>query len=152
MTTQWFKYSVERVPGEFECLARAMKKNRVRQQEFAILLRLLSTRFASGSGESQMLRDASRTAQSKGKRLRDLLLDLDYRIAKSKYRHPSFLIRFHLIKLMPRRLMVAWLSRVMEKSVRARLVEPFGKGQRTGKCNERQRTSMNTSERQCIAR
>jgi hypothetical protein len=118
-----------------------MKKNRVRQQEFAILLRLLSTRFASGSGESQMLRDASRTAQSKGKRLRDLLLDLDYRIAKSKYRHPSFLIRFHLIKLMPRRLMVAWLSRVMEK------VCGLGSSSLSGKVNERV-NATNVNERQ----
>jgi hypothetical protein len=99
MTTQWFKYSVERVPGEFECLARAMKKNLVRQREFSILLRLLSTRFASGSNESQMLRDASRTARNKGRRLRDLLSDLNYRIPKSKCRHPSFLIRSHLIKI-----------------------------------------------------
>jgi hypothetical protein len=152
MTTQWFKYSVERVPGEFECLARAMKKNLVRQREFSILLRLLSTRFASGSNESQMLRDASRTARNKGRRLRDLLSDLNYRIPKSKCRHPSFLIRSHLIKLMPPRLMVAWLSRIMEKSVRARLVGPFGKAQRKGKCDERQRTSINASERQCIVR
>ena len=138
MTIQWLQSPAERVPREFECLARAMRKNLVRQYEFAILLRLLSTQFASRSNESQMLRDASRTARIKGKRLRELLSDLNYRTGKPEPRHPSFLIWFHLIRLMPPRLMVAWLSRVMEKRVRARPL---------AKANERQRTSMNNNER-----
>jgi hypothetical protein len=76
MTTQCCKSPAKQVPGSFACLALAMQKNLIRQYEFAILLRLLSSQFPPRSIESHTLRIASRTARNKGTKLRNLLTNL----------------------------------------------------------------------------
>jgi len=129
MKSHWFTSPIERDSGEFECLALAMKRNRVCQLEFALLLRLLSNRFPLESDESRVLRVASFAARSKGKRLTDLLRDLRYGIAKPKQRRPILLIWVYLTKLMPPALMVALLNQVMEKQVHTRILDPFRKGE-----------------------
>ena len=130
MKSLWFSCPTERDSGEFEGLARAMKKNRGSQFEFALLLRLLSDRFPLRSLESRALRVSSCTARSKGERLTDLLRDLRYGIFKPKHRRLSFLLWVYLIKLMPPQLMVAWLNQVMEKQVHTRILDLFRKGSR----------------------
>jgi hypothetical protein len=129
MKSQWLTRPSERDSGEFEGLARAMNRNRVRQFEFALLLRLFSKRFPWESSQSRALRVASFAARSKGKRLTDLLRDLRYGIVEPKHRRPSLLVWVYLKKLMPPPLMVAWLNQVMEKQVHARILDPFRKGQ-----------------------
>jgi hypothetical protein len=125
----WFSRPTERDSGEFECLARAMKKNRVSQFEFALLLRLLSGRFPLGSRQRRALRVASNTAQRKGERLTDLLQDLQYVLFKPRNRRLALLVWIYFTKLMPPKLVVAWLNQTMEKQVHTRILDLFRKGE-----------------------
>jgi hypothetical protein len=125
MTSQCFKSPAQQFPQSFECLARAMKKNFVRQYEFAVLLRLLSSQFTPLSSESQTLRIASRTARNKGSKLKNLLTSLGWSLAKPKHTHPAFLIWFRLVKSSPPRLTILLLSLVAGKRLRARLLDDF---------------------------
>ena len=125
MTTQCCKSPAKQIPGSFAGLARVMQKNLVRQYEFAVLLRLLSSQFPSRSVESHTLRIASRTARNKGTKLRNLLTNLGWNPAKPKHSSPAFLLWFHLVKLSPPRLMILSLSLVTEKRLRGRLLDDF---------------------------
>jgi hypothetical protein len=125
MTTQCCKSPAKQVPGSFACLALAMQKNLIRQYEFAILLRLLSSQFPPRSIESHTLRIASRTARNKGTKLRNLLTNLGWNPAKPKPTSPAFLLWFHLVKSSPPRLMILSLSLVTEKRLRGRLLDDF---------------------------
>lgn len=148
MTSQWFSRPTERNSGEFESLARAMKKNRVSQFEFALLLRLLAKRFPFESDESRVLRVAACIARSKGKRLTDRLLDLRYRLLKPKHRRPSLLVWVYLIRSMPPPLMVARLNRVMEKRVHTRIPDPIRQSQPQTKSRRFPRHSAGTLPQQ----
>jgi hypothetical protein len=152
MKSQWLSRPIERGSGEFENLARAMKRNRVCQFEFALLLRLLSNRFPWESHESRALRVASFTARRKGKRLTDLLRDLRYGIVELKRRRPSLLVCVYLTKLMPSPLVVAWLNQVMEKQVYARILDSFRKGQPRNKSSRLPGPSPSRLPRQQVCR
>jgi hypothetical protein len=78
MTTQCCNSPANQVPGTFARLARVMQKNFIRQYEFAVLLRLLSSQYPPRSVESHTLRIASRTARNKGTKLRNLLTNLGW--------------------------------------------------------------------------
>jgi hypothetical protein len=112
-------------PTTFRSLARLMQRNIVRQCEFAILLRILSSQFAARSVENQRLRIAAHTARNKGAKLRDLLNDIGWAPTKPKHRHPVFLIWFHLAKSCPPHLMIPFLTLAVERRVRARLLDTF---------------------------
>jgi hypothetical protein len=125
MTTQCCKSPAKQIHGSFACLARVMQKNLIRQYEFAVLLRLLSSQFPPRSIESQTLRIASRTARNKGTKLRNLLTNLGWNPAKPKHSNPAFLLWFHLVKSSPPRLMILSLSLVTGKRLRGRLLDDF---------------------------
>jgi hypothetical protein len=125
MTTQCCKSPAKQVPGSFECLARVMQKNFIRQYDFAVLLRLLSSQFSPRSIESHTLRIASRTARNKGTKLRNLLTDLGWNPAKPKHKRLAFLLWFHLVKSSSPRLMILSLRLVTGKRLRGRLLDEF---------------------------
>jgi hypothetical protein len=125
MTTQRCNSPAKQVPGTFARLARVMQKNFIRQYEFAVLLRLLSSQYPSRSVESHTLRIASRTARNKGTKLRNLLTNLGWNPAKPKHTHPAFVLWFHLAKSTPPRLMILSLSLVTGKRLRGRLLDDF---------------------------
>jgi hypothetical protein len=125
MTTQCCKSPAKQVPGSFERLARVMQKNFIRQYEFAVLLRLLSSQFHPRSIESHTLRIASRTARNKGTKLRNLLTNLGWNPAKPNHARLAFLLWFHLVKSSPPRLMILLLSLVTGKRLRGRLLDDF---------------------------
>src|SRR5260370_38442520 len=125
MTTQRCQSPAQQVPGSFACLARVMQKNLIRQSEFAVLLRLLSSQFPPRSSESHTLRIASRTARNKGTKLRNLLTHLGWNPANPKHTRLAFLLWFHLVKSSPPRLMILSLSLVTGKRVPGRLVDDF---------------------------
>ena len=125
MTTQRCNSPAKQVPGTFARLARVMQKNFIRQYEFAVLLRLLSSQYPSRSVESHTLRIASRTARNKGTKLRNLLTNLGWNPAKPKHTSPVFLLWFHLVKSSPPRLMILSLSLVTEQRLRGRLLDDF---------------------------
>jgi hypothetical protein len=125
MTTQCCNSPANQVPGTFARLARIMQKNFIRQYEFAVLLRLLSSQYPPRSTESHTLRIASRTARNKGTKLRNLLTNLGWNPARPKHASPAFALWFHLVKSTPPRLMILSLSLVTGKRLRGRLLDDF---------------------------
>jgi len=125
MTTQCFSSPANQVPGTFARLAQVMQKNFIRQYEFAVLLRLLSSQYPPRSVESHTLRIASRTARNKGTKLRNLLTNLGWNPARPKHIRPAFVLWFHLVKSTPPRLMIRLLSLVTGKRLRGRLLDDF---------------------------
>jgi hypothetical protein len=125
MTTQCCNSPANQVPGTFAHLARIMQKNFIRQYEFAVLLRLLSSQYPPRSTESHTLRIASRTARNKGTKLRNLLTNLGWNPARPKHASPGFALWFHLVKSTPPRLMILSLSLVTGKRLRGRLLDDF---------------------------
>ena len=120
-----FQMQTGRYQGGFRNSACAMRKNSVRQHEFAMLLRLLSSRFRTGSAERRILRQASSTAQCKENKLRKLLLNLGWSARVKRPRTLRFLICFQLTKLAPIPVAILWLILMTAKPVRARLLDPF---------------------------
>ena len=110
---------------EFWCLARAMKRNSVRQHEFATFLRLLSFRLAPGSTSHRILRSASRTARCKEAKLGQLLLNLGWNARKPRPRTLRFIIWSRLTKSAPVPLMILLLTLFTAKPIRGRLLDPF---------------------------
>ena len=125
MPSQWLDTSAEQVGVRFECLGRAMKKNSARQHEFAILLRLLSSRFDPRSTEHQALRLASQTTQNKSTKLRNLMADLGRQLSKPGRARPIFLIWFRPAQLAPSWLTIPLLRLVTEKPIRGRSLDAF---------------------------
>ena len=110
---------------EFRCLAYSMRRNSVRQHEFATFLRLLSSRFAPGSNEHGILRSASRTARCKEAKLRQLLLDLGWETRKRRLHTLRFIFWSNLSQSAPVPLMILLLTLFTAKPVRGRLLDPF---------------------------
>jgi hypothetical protein len=125
MTTQCCNSPTKQVPGTFASLARVMQKNFIRQYEFAVLLRLLSSQYPPRSFESHTLRIASRTARNKGTKLRNLLINLGWNPVRPKHTGSVFALWFHLAKSTPPRLMILSLSLVVGKRLRGRLLDDF---------------------------
>jgi hypothetical protein len=125
MTTQCCKSPANQVPGTFAHLARVMQKNFIRQYEFAVLLRLLSSQYSPRSVESHTLRIASHTARNKGTKLRNLLTNLGWNPARPKHPRPAFVLWFHLVKSTPPQLMIRLLSLGTGKRLRGRLLDDF---------------------------
>ena len=125
MNTQCGNSPTKQAPGTFARLARVMQKNFIRQYEFAVLLRLLSSQYPPWSFESHTLRMASRTARNKGTKLRNLLTNLGWNPVRSKHTRPAFVVWFHLTKSTPPRLIILSLSLVMGKRLRGRLLDDF---------------------------
>jgi hypothetical protein len=113
-------------PREFQCLARAMQKNSVRQHEFATFLRLLSSRLAPESNERRILRWASRTARCKEAKLRQMLLYLGWSARKALRRTLRFILWSKLTKSAPVPLTILLLTLFTAKPVRGRTLDPFG--------------------------
>jgi hypothetical protein len=111
--------------GGFRHLACAMQTNSVRQHEFATLLRLLSSRFASGTTERRMLRLAANTARCKENKLKRLLVNLGWKARIKRTRILRFLICFKLAKSAPVPVTILLLTLIIAKPVRARLLDPF---------------------------
>jgi len=112
-------------PSEFRCLAYSMQRNSVRQHEFAIFLRLLSSRFVPGSNEHWILRSASRTARCKEAKLRQLLLNLGWDTRKRRQRTQRFVFWSKLTQFSPISLVILLLTLFIAKPVRGRLLDPF---------------------------
>jgi len=110
---------------DFRCLAYSMQRNSVRQHEFATFLRLLSSRFASGSNAHRILRSASRTARCKEAKLRQMLLSLGWDTRKRRQRTLQFIFWSELTKFAPVPLMILLLTLFTAKPVRGRLLDPF---------------------------
>jgi hypothetical protein len=125
MTTQCCNSPANQVPGTFAGLARVMQKNFIRQYEFAVLLRLLSSQYPARSVESHTLRIAARTARNKGTKLRHLLTNLGWNPARPKQTRPAFALWFHLVKSIPPRFMIRLLSLITGKRLRGRLLDDF---------------------------
>jgi hypothetical protein len=125
MTTQCRNSPTKQSPGIFARLARVMQKNFIRQFEFAVLLRLLSSQYPPRSFESRTLRIASRTARNKGTKLRNLLISLGWNPARPKHTRPAFVFWFHLAKSTPPQLIIVSLSLVIGKRLRGRLLDDF---------------------------
>jgi hypothetical protein len=120
-----FQIQTGRYQGGFRHLASTMRKNSVRQHEFATLLRLLSSRFGSGSAERRMLRQASTTARCKENKLRKLLVNLGCSARVKRPRTLRFLTCFQVTKLAPVPVTILLLTFVTARPVRARLLDPF---------------------------
>jgi hypothetical protein len=120
-----FQIQTGRYRGGFRHLAGAMRKNSVRQHEFATLLRRLSSRFGSGSAERRMLRQASTIARCKENKLRKLLLSLGWSARVKRTRTLRFLTCFQLTKSAPLPMTILLLTFVTAKPIRARLLDPF---------------------------
>ena len=114
-----------RYPGGFRHLAFAMRKNSVRQHEFATLLRVLSSRFGSSPSERHMLRQAAATARSKENKLRTLLANLGWSARVKRPPTRRFLVWFKLAKSAPVPLTVLLLTFVIAKPVRGRIFDHF---------------------------
>jgi hypothetical protein len=109
----------------FACLGHAMKKNSARQHEFAILLRVLSSRFDQRSTEHRALRLASQIAQNKRTKLRNLVGGLGLPPSKPQRAGPIFLIWFRLAQSVPLRLTIPLLHLSTEKAIRGRSLDAF---------------------------
>jgi hypothetical protein len=120
-----FQIQTGRYQDGFRRLAGAMRKNSVRQHEFATLLRLLSSRFGPGSAERRMLRQASTTARCKEDKLRKLLVNLGWSARVKRPRTLRFLTCFQLTKSAPVPLTILLLTFVTAKPVRSRILDPF---------------------------
>jgi len=114
-----------RYPGGFRHLAFAMRKNSVRQHEFATLLRVLSSRFGSSPSERHMLRQAAATARSKENKLRTLLANLGWSARVKRPPTRRFLVWFKLTKSAPVPLTVLLLTFITVKPVRGRIFDHF---------------------------
>jgi hypothetical protein len=119
------KVQTTRNPTGFRCLAHAMRKNSVRQHEFATLLRLLASRFGPGSTEHRILRLGSRTARSKESKLRQLIENLGWNACRRRSPTRRFLVWFKLTKSVPVPLTVLLLTLITAKPVRGRLLDHF---------------------------
>ena len=120
-----FQIQTGRYQGGFQHLACAMRKNSVRQHEFATLLRVLSSRFGSSSTERRMLRQAAATARCKENKLRKLLANLGWH-ARAKLPHGrQFLTCFELTKSAPIPVTIFLLTLFTAKPVRGRLFDHF---------------------------
>jgi hypothetical protein len=119
------KVQTARDPAEFRYLASAMRKNSMRQHQFATLLRLLSSRFDPKSNEQRMLRLASNIARSKEAKLRQLLVNLGWDAPERRPRTFRFLIWFKLTKWVPVPGAILLLTLIIAKPVRGRLLDPF---------------------------
>ena len=120
-----FQIQTGRYRGGFRHLASAMRKNSVRQHEFATLLRLLSSRFGLRSTERRALRQASTIARCKENKLRKLLLNLGWSARVKRTRTLRFLTCVQLTKSAPVPVTILLLTFVTAKPVRAGLLDPF---------------------------
>jgi len=125
VTRRGLNTSLEEVAVHFECLGRAMKKNSARQHEFAILLRVLSSRFDRRSTEHQALRLASQIAKNKRSKLRNLVAGLGLPRSKTQRASPIFLVWFRLAQFAPLRLTIPLLHLSTEKAIRGRSLDGF---------------------------
>ena len=120
-----FQIQTGRYPGGFRHLASAIRKNSVRQHEFATLLRMLSSRFGSSSTERRMLRQAAATARCKEDKLRKLLVNLGWSAPVKRPRTRRFLTCFELTKSAPVPLTVLLLTFITAKPVRGQIFDHF---------------------------
>jgi hypothetical protein len=120
-----FQIKAERYPGGFRHLASAMRKNSVRQHEFASLLRVLSSRFGSSPSERHRLRQAAAIARCKENKLRKLLADLGWNARMKRPPTRRFLVWFKLTKSAPVPLTVLLLTFITAKPVRGRIFDHF---------------------------
>jgi hypothetical protein len=111
--------------GGFQHLAHTMQNNSMRQHEFAILLRAVSSRFGPGSVERRTLRIASKTARNKETRLRSLLSNLGWKVCEKPERTRQFLIWFRLARYVPAPVMILLFSLTIAKPIRAHLLDDF---------------------------
>ena len=125
VTRRGLNTSLEQVAVHFECLGHAMKKNSARQHEFAILLRVLSSRFDRRSTEHHALRLASRIAQNKRTKLRKLVAGLGLQPSKPQRASSSFLVWFRLAQSAPLQLTIPLLHLSTEKAIRDRSLDAF---------------------------
>jgi hypothetical protein len=109
--------------GQFQHLAREMYTNSIRQHEFAVLLRLLSSRVQARSLEWRALRSAATMARSKGARLRTLLSSLGWTYIVPNRRRISFLVWFGFAKWCPVHLTILLLPVAILKPIRSRLLD-----------------------------
>jgi hypothetical protein len=109
--------------GQFEHLAREMYTNSIRQHEFAVLLRLLSSRVRERSFEWRALRSASTIARSKETKLRTLLSSLGWTRNVPSRPRVSFLVWFGLAKWCPVHLTILLLPLAILKPIRSRLLD-----------------------------
>ena len=120
-----FQIQTGRYQGGFRHLAFAMRKNSVRQHEFATLLRVLSSRFGSSSTERRMLRQAAATARCKENKLRKLLVNLGWRTRVKRSRTRRFLTCFELTKSAPVPVTIFLLTFITAKPVRGQIFDHF---------------------------
>jgi hypothetical protein len=120
-----FQIQTGRYPGGFRHLASAMRKNSVRQHEFATLLRVLSSRFGSGSTERRMLRQAAATARCKENKLRQLLVNLGWGAQVKRALTRRFLTCFELTKSAPVPVTILLLTFITAKPVRGQIFDHF---------------------------
>jgi hypothetical protein len=120
-----FQIQTGRYRGGFRHLASAMRKNSVRQHEFATLLRVLSSRFGSSSTERRMLRQAAATARCKENKLRKLLVNLGWSARMKRPHTRRFLTCFELTKSAPVPVTIFLLTLITVKPVRGRLFDHF---------------------------
>jgi hypothetical protein len=123
VTSRGLNTSLGQAAVHFECLGHAMNKNSARQHEFAVLLRVLSSRFGRRSTEHQRL--ASQIAQNKRTKLRNLVAGLGLQPSKPQRASPSFLVWFRLAQSAPLRLTIPLLHLSTEKAIRGRSLDAF---------------------------
>jgi hypothetical protein len=133
VTSRGLNTSLGQAAVHFECLGRAMKKNSARQHEFAILLRVLSSRFGRRSTEHQALRLASQIAQNKRTKLRNLVAGLGLQPRKPERASPIFLVWFRLAQSAPLRLTIPLLHLSTEKAICGRSLDAFYGGRALAK-------------------
>jgi hypothetical protein len=109
--------------GQFQHLAREMYTNSIRQHEFAVLLRLLSSRVQARSLEWRALRSGATTARSKETKLRTLLSNLGWTYNVPNRPRICFLVWFGLAKWWPVHLTILLLPLAVLKPIRARLLD-----------------------------
>jgi hypothetical protein len=120
-----FQIQTGRYPSGFRHLASAMRKNSVRQHEFATLLRVLSCRFGSNSTERRMLHQAAATARCKENKLRKLLANLGWSARVKRPRTRRFLTCFELAKSAPVPVTIFLLTLSIAKPVRGQVFDHF---------------------------
>ena len=125
VTSRGLNTSLGQAAVHFECLGYAMNENSARQHEFAVLLRVLSSRFGRRSTEHQALRLASQIAQNKRTKLRNLVAGLGLQPSKPQRASPSFLVWFRLAQSAPLRLTIPFLHLSTEKAIRGRSLDAF---------------------------
>jgi hypothetical protein len=125
VTSRGLNTSLEQVAVHFACLGHAMKRNSARQHEFAILLRVLSSRFNRRSTEHQALRLASQIARNKRTKLKNLVAGLGLQPSKPQRASPIFLVWFRLAQSAPLPLTIPLLHLSTEKAIRGRSLDAF---------------------------